>query len=134
MFAILMFLWSLASADDAWLTLYGAGGLTWGTADQPLDATPRSRDLYLPDAGFIGMSTRDKPDDLEIPNDQGERHFLRYVGGQLVDAWVLREGPIEISDFARLGDLEFEGPVLGPALDMPGWRGSRPCWHDLSRS
>ena len=125
MFALLMTLWTLvARADDPWLTLDGAGGLSWGTSDQPLDATPRSRDFYLPDAGFVGMNTRDKPDDLEIVGPDGERRFLRYVGGHLVDAWVVRHGSIPVSEFSRIGDVEFEGAVLGPTVtrEEQGWR------------
>lgn len=118
-------LWSLVARaqEEPWLTLYGAGGITWGSADQPLDAVPRGRDLYLPDAGFIGLTTKDKPDDLEIPAPQGERRFLRYVGGRLVDAWLVKQGPIPVTDFARIGDVQFNGPVLGPApgKDEAGW-------------
>lgn len=123
-------LWLLAmwctvvrASDEAWLTGSGAGELAWGTSEQPLDAVPRTRALYLPDSGFIGLNTRDKPDDLEIPAPTGQRRFLRYVAGQLVDAWQVSESPIPVTDFARIGDVEFMGPVLGPALgkDEDGW-------------
>ncbi len=139
MFAMLFLIWNLvAFAEDPWLTLYGAGDLTWGTTAQPLDGVPRSRDLTLPDSGFIGMNTRDKPDDLEIPAPEGERRFLRYVGGALVDAWVVRHGPIPISEFSRIGDVEFTGPVLGPTVtrEEQGWRavGDATSWKVRDRT
>lgn len=133
---VLLVLWSLlVRAEDGWLTLYGAGGLTWGTASQPLDAVPRPRDYYLPDAGFIGLTTRDKPDDLEIPAPEGQRRFLRYVGGQLVDAWLVFEGPIQVTEFARLGDVEFTGAVLGPSKEA-GWNavGDATSWRIRDRT
>jgi hypothetical protein len=126
--------------DDAgpWLTLDGAGGIAWGSADQPVDATPRTRDLYLPDSGFIGLTTTAKPDDLEIPAPAGARRFLRYVGGQLVDAWELKQGSIPVSDFARIGDVEFSGAVLGPTLsrDEAGWVavGNATSWRVRDRT
>ncbi len=139
--ALLASLWSAtASAQDeeAWLTLYGAGGLTWGSSEQPLDAVPRTRELYLPDAGFIGLTTRDKPDDLEVPAPPGERRFLRYVAGKLVDAWQVSQRPIPVTDFARIGDVEFTGSVLGPALgkDEDGWMavGEATSWKIRDRT
>ena len=127
-----------AYAQDTWITLQGAGDLTWGTPNQPLDATPRGRDLYLPDAGFIGMKNTDKPDDLEVPAPEGERHFLRYVGGQLVDAWLVKHGPISVTEFSRLGDVEFRGAVLGPAMGPgeDGWRaiGDAESWRINNRT
>lgn len=138
-------LWLLAlwcavvrAEDDVWLTPNGAGGLAWGTSEQPLDAVPRGRDLYLPDAGFIGLTTKDKPDDLEVPAPPGERRFLRYVGGQLVDAWQLSPRPIPIIEFSRVGDVEFTGPVLGPATGKgeEGWMavGDATSWRIRDRT
>lgn len=123
MFQLILLFVSLAFADDAWLTMSGAGGLSWGTAEQPLDAFPRTRDLVLPDSGYLGRSPKDKPDDLEVPAPQGERRFLRYVAGQLVDAWWVKSGALPVSEFARLGDTEWEGVALGPAMgkDENGW-------------
>lgn len=139
MYALLvLFALFIARAEDAWLTMDGAGGLPWGASEQPLDAVPRSRDFYLPDAGFVGMSTRDKPDDLEITAPAGERRFLRYVGGHLVDAWVVRHGAIPVTEFARIGDVEFEGPVLGPTVtrEEQGWRavGDATSWKVRDRT
>lgn len=100
-----------------WLTPEGAGGIPWGSSSQPVGAVPRPRDLYLPDSGYIGRSSADRPDDLELPgpHDEGERRFLRYVDGKLVDAWVLREGRLDTRDFETDGDEEWTGVVLGPA-------------------
>lgn len=139
MFVMLVLLFTLAArAEEGWITLYSAGGRAWGTSDQPLDGVPRTRDLYLPDSGFIGMNTRDKPDDLEVPAPDGERRFLRYVGGVLVDAWLMKHGPIATTEFARIGDVEFTGPVLGPTVtrEEQGWRaiGDATSWKIRDRT
>lgn len=125
--------------DEPWLTPDGPGDLRWGTSVQPLDARPRPRDLYLPDAGFIGKSAKDHPDDLELPAPEGERRFLRYVDGQLVDAWWIKvEGGLPVSDFARAGDREWEGGLLGPAMaeGEAGWRafGDATSWRGQGRT
>lgn len=129
---------TLALADDPWLTLDGPGGLRWGTSEQPLDAVPRPRDIYLPDSGYIGRNTKDRPDDLEVPAPQGERRFLRYVDGRLVDAWWFKQGALPVSDFARLGNVEWEGALLGPTLtsNEAGWRafGEATSWQVTGRS
>lgn len=103
--------------EGPWLTPDGAGGIPWGSSSQPVGAVPRPRDLYLPDSGYVGRSSADRPDDLEIPGPhaQGERRFLRYVDGKLVDAWVLREGVVDTRDFEIHGDEDWTGVVLGPA-------------------
>lgn len=127
-----------AFADEPWLTLDGAGELRWGTAEQPLDAMPRPRDFFLPDSGYIGRSSTDRPDDLELSAPEGERRFLRYVGGQLVDAWWVKRGSLPVSDFARRGDVEWEGPLLGPATGPgeDGWRafGDATSWSIGNRT
>lgn len=101
---------------ELWLSRIGAGELPWNTTAQPVTVVPRGRDLTLPDTGFIGKNTQDKPDDYELPGpfNPTERRYLRYVHGQLVDAWLLREGAIDTSEFAAQGVLEWRGPVLGP--------------------
>ena len=99
-----------AWAQDAWVTPYGAGGLDWGTGSVPLDAVPRRKDWYLPDSGFIGKS----PDDLEIPAPQGERRFVRYVAGALVDAWWVSTQPIDPGPLVGYEKPAWTGAVLGP--------------------
>ena len=120
-----------AQADDQWLNPWGAGEFQWGTDQQPLDAVARPRDVYLPDAGYIGRSPSDKPEDLEIPGPHpgGERRFVRYVNGALVDAWLVRPGPIDVSDFQANGKELWSGVVLGPSED--GYRafGDAVAWQ-----
>lgn len=121
----LLFIVGLGAQEEGpWLTRDGPGALRWGTAEQPLDAVPRPRDFYLPDSGYIGRNSTDRPDDLEITAPAGERRFLRYVGGGLVDAWWVKHGSLPVSEFARIGDVEWEGPLLGPATGAgeDGWR------------
>lgn len=110
-----------ARAATPWPDPAGAGDLSWGTTALPLDSLPRDRSAFLPDAGFIGARPGDKPTDIELPgpHPDGERRFLRYVQGTLVDAWVLKQGPVDISVWAG-GVEEWRGPVLGPGPD--GWR------------
>lgn len=100
-----------ARAQDAWITPYGAGELDWGTSAVPLEAVPRRKDWYLPDSGFIGKET---PDDLEIPAPPGERRFLRYVAGALVDAWWVSTRPIDPGPLSGYEKPVWTGAVLGP--------------------
>ncbi|MEL6341842.1 MAG: hypothetical protein AAFV53_01830 [Myxococcota bacterium] len=103
-----------------WLTLDGAGGLSWGSRDKPPQHERRSRSDFLPDSGFIGTSASDRPEDLELPAPSGERRFVRYVDGALVDAWLVRDGAIRLVDIEREATPEWAGVILGPA--EPGWR------------
>ena len=133
-----------ALAEEAWLTPEGAGGMRWGSTSQPVGAIPRSRAQFLPDSGYVGRSAADRPDDLEVPGPHpgGERRFLRYVGGELVDAWVLRPGPIDVSAYAYDGEELWTGVVLGPSEDGfrafgagQSWRmGDRTVLHWRDRS
>jgi hypothetical protein len=122
---------ALAQEDPWWLSPEGAGGLSWGTSEQPVGAVARPRDFYLPDAGFVGRDPNDRPEDLELPqpHGSGERRFMRYVHGALVDAWVVREGNIDTSAWERLGEKQWQGTILGPADG--GWRayGDATSWQ-----
>jgi len=108
-----------AEGEAPWMTPGAVEGIPWGSSNQPIDAVPRPRDYYLPDAGYIGRSSTDRPDDLELSAGvpAGERRFLRYVNGQLVDAWQARSGPLATHDFEIAGEEAWVGPVLGPADD-----------------
>ncbi len=110
-FSLLSALTPAASAQDAWITPYGAGALDWGSGSVPLDALPRRKDYYLPDSGFIGKQA---PDDLEIRAPQGERRFLRYVNGALVDAWWVSAAPIDPGPLTGFDKPVWTGTVLGP--------------------
>lgn len=46
--------------------------------------------------------------------------MVRIVGGMLSDAWLIREGPIDVSSFVSRGALRWSGAALGP-----GERGAR---------
>ena len=121
---VLLFALSVAGSAGAaspWPDAAGAGGLEWGTTTLPVSSVARDRTAFLPDSGFIGARPGDKPVDLELPGSHphGERRYLRYVHGALVDAWVVGPGPIDVSIWAA-GDVEWTGPVLGPGPD--GWR------------
>jgi hypothetical protein len=119
-----------AWAGGPWPDPAGADDLAWGTTALPMDSLPRDRSAFLPDSGFIGNRPGDKPTDLELrgPHPGGERRFLRYVQGALVDAWVVKEGPVDLGSWAG-GAEEFKGPVLGPGPD--GWRtfGDATSWR-----
>lgn len=121
---------SMAWAGGAWPDAAGAGDLSWGTTAMPLESQARDRSAFLPDAGFIGSRPGDKPTDLELPGPHpgGERRFLRYVQGSLVDAWVVKDGAIDTSSWAGAAE-EWRGPVLGPGTD--GWRafGDATSWR-----
>lgn len=105
---------------EAWLTPHRAAEVVWGAEERPPEALPRPRSLYLPDSGFIGRSASDHPEDLEVPAPPGERRVLRYIDGVLVDAWLMRDGPINTAAFESYGQPDWAGVVLGPA--EPGWR------------
>lgn len=107
---------SSRAEEGAWLTLNGAGDLSWGTDNQPFEAIPRDRSVVLPDAGYIGARPGDRPDDLEVPgpHPRGERRYLRYVGGKLVDAWMVRSGPIDTTAIEVNATEAWRGPALGP--------------------
>ena len=130
---------SPAAADAPWLTLNGAGGLPWGTSEQPLDLVPRSRAYTLPDSGYFGSHPADRPQDYELKgaHPSGERRFVRYVQGVLVDAWLVRDGPINTMRLELQGTEEWSGPSLGPGEgrlraigDAVSWQvGSRTALH-----
>lgn len=130
----------LAAASEPWLTTSGAGGLAWGAAERPAGALPRPRSDFLPDSGYIGSQPDEQPEDLMIPVPPGdapipERRYVRYAHGQLVDAWLVREGPISTADIQRVGQEQWAGVVLGPAPE-PGWRalGYAQSWQIGSRT
>jgi hypothetical protein len=108
---------ALAQDEAAWLRVDGIEGHPWGTDSVPLDGTPRPRDVVLPDSAFIGASKGDKPEDLELRGPAGERRFVRYAYGQLVDAWHLREGTLDPAPIVEGARPEWTGVVLGPAED-----------------
>ncbi len=113
---ILLFLVLVSSAAaDPWLTPKGPGDLRWGTDEQPLDATPRRMDYFLPDSRYVGRDMADKPVDLQVPGPRGVLWIVRYMKGLLRSAWMMQESPIDTSLFAAAGALEWKGPVLGPA-------------------
>jgi len=105
------------AAPETWLTPTGAGQLAWGTTHMPMETSPKERALYLPDAGYVGARPADRPEDLEIagPHPEGERRFVRYVGTELVDGWLMRPGAIDTSAFSLQGAEQWKGAILGPA-------------------
>jgi hypothetical protein len=110
----------LARALGEWVTLTDAGGLPWGTDQRParLQRTPRG--LHLPDSRFAGRDQTDRPDDFEdLDAPPGERRFLRYVDNALVDAWLLRQGPLDPTPFQVAGAESLRGATLG--LNADGW-------------
>lgn len=108
-----------APAGEHWLTPDGAGGIVWGASTRPPKFTRTARSMHLVDDGFAGHGPADAPDDLEVEyrNNAGERRFLRYVDGKLVDAWLMRNGPIDDNYFATHGREQFRGALVGPAED-----------------
>lgn len=110
------------AAEEAWLRLDGVGPLRWGATEALAGASPRSRELYLPDAAPLGNGPTARPTDLELPAPAAskERRVVRIVGGMLSDAWLIREGPIDVSPFVSRGALRWSGAALGP-----GERGAR---------
>lgn len=108
-------------AADDWLSLAGAGGHAWGSTEAPDGAARRSRSDYLPDSGYIGQQPSDRPADYRLTAPASEQRFVRYAHGQLVDAWLIRDGIIELSSLTRSAEPAWAGVVLGPAEDA-GWR------------
>ncbi len=100
-----------------WLTLSGPEGLAWGTDSVPFDSVPRRRDMLLIDSDYLGANKADRPDDLEIPAPQGERRFLRYAHGALVDAWWVSEQKLEAGPLVGWAKPEWTGIILGPGED-----------------
>lgn len=133
---------ALAQESALWITSTGVQGFDWGTNDVPLDAVARPKDLVLPDSAFIGANKQDKPDDLEVKGPSGERHFLRYARGVLVDAWLLSERPLDPLDLVGSVPPEWSGVVLGPAEEgflaygvASSWRvGERTLLHWKDRA
>lgn len=116
----LALVWSEAAASDLWLGPDGVDGLPWGTHLRPDRVKRTDRSQHLADDGFAGRAPSDQPDDFEVLDRNGtERRFLRYVDGQLVDAWVMRDGSIDDTHYAHYGREQFKGAVVGPA--EPGW-------------
>ena len=104
----------LAWAQEAWLTPNGAGGYPWGSNDVP-DGVPRPRDIDLPDSGFIGATKAERPEDLELVAPEGERRFVRYVHGVLVDAWWVSTRPLDPAALTVDAIPTWTGAILGPA-------------------
>ncbi|MDP2310483.1 MAG: hypothetical protein Q8P18_30980 [Pseudomonadota bacterium] len=111
----------LANAQDdgelGWITQGGVEGYAWESDSMPFDAVPRPRDFVLPDSSFIGANKQDRPEDLEIKAPPGERRFLRYARGQLVDAWWVRTGKLDPGPLVETAKADWTGVVLGPAED-----------------
>ena len=108
-------------ADDDWLSLAGVGGQIWGSSEAPISAARRDRRDYLPDSGYIGQNPSDQPSDYELTAPENERRFVRYVNDQLVDAWLVREGIIDLKRLTQAAEPEWAGVILGPA-EQAGWR------------
>lgn len=117
----MLFLIGLASASDdetpLWVGGNGVDGLDWGTANVPLDAVPRPKDINLPDSSYIGRNKQDRPDDMEVGGPPGERRFLRYASGVLVDAWLVSERPLDPARLISYDRPDWTGVILGPADD-----------------
>jgi len=109
---------SVAVAQDdyvpGWIGYDGVEGFPWGSDAMPLDATPRPRDFILPDSHYIGANKQDRPEDLELRAPPGEKRFVRYAKGQLVDAWWVKTGPIAVDPLVSGAKPEWTGVVLGP--------------------
>lgn len=112
---------SVANAQDdgalGWLTHGGVEGYVWGSDSMPFDALPRPRDFVLPDSNFIGANKQDRPEDLELKAPAGERRFVRYARGQLVDAWWVSTGKLDPGPLVESARPDWTGVVLGPAED-----------------
>ncbi len=125
-----------ARAVDDWISPDAAGELAWGTDARPARIKRMEKKLNLPDLGYAGRNATDKPDDWESigPHEHGERRFLRYVDGALVDAWLLREGPLDATPFEIRGTVEWQGAVLG--MNRDGWRevGDATSWVSEGRT
>lgn len=126
-----------AGAQDetpTWLGADGVEGYAWGSDSMPLDGVPRPRDLVLPDSAFIGKNKADKPEDLELRGPPGERRFVRYAYGQLVDAWLLREGKLDTGPLVDHQKPEWTGVVLGPGEDGYIAYGTASNWNVGNRT
>ena len=117
-----------------WIGSSGVDGFDWGTDDMPLDAVPRPKDLVLPDSAFIGARRQDRPDDLELKAPPGERRFLRYVHGVLVDAWIASERPLDPGILTGYAKPTWTGTVLGPAEDGFYAYGTASSWNVGTRT
>ncbi len=110
---------TVARAQDdgapAWLQSGGVEGYAWGSDAMPLDATPRPRDFVLPDSHYIGATKQERPDDLELKAPPGERRFVRYARGQLVDAWWVSDKRLDPAVLVDGTKPDWTGVVLGPA-------------------
>lgn len=111
---MIWFCLSFALAQDPWLTSEGAGPYAWGTSTLPPDGVPRRKDYFLPDSGFLSPQA---PNDLEIPAPPGEKRFLRYVNGLLVDAWQVSTSALDPGPLVAYQKPAWSGPTLGPAED-----------------
>lgn len=110
---------ALAQDDGApgWLHAGGVEGFAWGSDAMPLDAKPRPRDFVLPDSHYIGAAKQDRADDLELRAPEGERRFVRYAHGQLVDAWWVSDKRLDPTPLVEATKPDWTGVVLGPAED-----------------
>ncbi len=101
----------------AWIRTDGVEGYAWGSDSMPTDGVPRPRDLVLPDSHFIGANKQDRPEDLELKGPPGERRFVRYARGTLVDAWLLAERPLDPFPLTQGEKPAWTGVILGPGED-----------------
>ena len=101
----------------AWIRSDGVEGYAWGSDSVPLDGVPRPRDYVLPDAAFIGANKQDRPEDLELKGPPGERRFVRYARGTLVDAWLVRDAKIDPDPLVYGAKPDWSGIILGPSED-----------------
>jgi hypothetical protein len=97
-----------------WLSPAGPGPYVWGTSDVPFDAQPRRKDFFLPDSQVIGQIPSE---DLEIVAPAGEKRFLRYINGGLVDAWWVSTSALDPGPLVGYVKPTWVGTVLGPAED-----------------
>jgi hypothetical protein len=122
MIALVLFASDAHAQDDApgWIRSGGVEGYDWGSDAQPVTATPRPRDYTLPDDSYIGANKQDRPEDLELKSPvPGERRFVRYARGFLVDAWLVSPTPIDPSPVTGFDKPVWSGVLLGPGED--GW-------------
>lgn len=134
MIASLLVVLASAWALEEWLRPDSAGGIPWGSEQKPSEMERKSRSDYLPDSGYIGTDPADRPADYELRAPNSERRFVRYINDRLADAWLVRDGAINLLDLERIGDPDWAGVVLGPA--EPGWRsfGYARSWSVDSRT
>lgn len=112
----MLWLVGLVLADDAWLTSGGPGGYVWGTTEVPTNIVPKRKDYFLPDSGVV---SREAPVDWEVTErgEATERRFVRYMGGVLVDAWVVSTKAMDLEELTAGIKPDWTGTVLGPADD-----------------